>query len=175
MFLNVRDMELRPLRIKREFAAGEIDFSTSEFSQASPLVVEVTIEFRPALEEIRVSGQFNVDLELNCDRCLAVFRWPIDKKIDLLYAPEEAVTQPEESGLKDEEVELGFYEGAGLELEEILREQVLLALPMRRVCREDCQGLCPACGENWNERPCGCRLQSADPRWSVLEDLKLKK
>jgi uncharacterized protein len=175
MFLNVRDMELRPLRIKREFAIGEIDFFTSEFRQASPLVVEATAEFRSALEEIRVTGRFSVELEFDCDRCLAVFRWPIDKKIDLLYAPEDAVTQPEESGLNGEEVELGFYEGAGLELEEILREQVLLALPMQRVCREDCQGLCPTCGENWNERPCGCRIESADPRWSGLEDLKLKK
>lgn len=175
MFLNVRDMELRPLRITRQFAIGEIDFFSDEFRQTSPLSVEATAELRPALEEIRVSGRFQVDLELDCDRCLTVFRWPIDKNFDLLYAPEDSVTQPEETGLKDDEAELGFYEGAGLELEEILREQVLLALPMQHVCREDCKGLCPSCGENWNERSCDCRTELADPRWSALEDLKLKK
>lgn len=174
MFLNVRDMELRPLRISREFQIGEIDFLDAILRQTSPLKVEAKAELKQVLEEIRLTGHFSVDLELDCDRCLVPYRWPIQAEFDLLYAPESADTQPEEAGLKDDEAEVAFYKGAGLELEEVLREQVLLALPMRRVCREDCQGLCPTCGENWNDRECDCEQEIPDPRWTALKDLKLK-
>lgn len=174
MFLNVRDMELRPLRISHEFAIGEIDFLDAVLRQISPLKVEAQAELRQALDEIRVTGHFTVDLELDCDKCLTPYRWPIAADFDLLYMPESEDIQPEEAGLKDDEAVIAFYQGAGLELEELLREQVLLALPMRRVCREDCAGLCPTCGENLNDRECDCPPVIADPRWTALKDLKLK-
>lgn len=174
MFLNARDMELRPISISREFAAGEIDFLDAVLRQISPLKVEAKAELKQVLEEIRLKGHFSVDLEMDCNRCLTPYRWPISVDFDLVYLPESADTQPEEAGLNDEEAELAFYQGSGLELEEVLREQVLLALPMQRVCREDCQGLCPTCGENWNDRECDCLPVIADPRWTALQDLKLK-
>lgn len=173
MYLNVRDMELRPLRISREFAVGEIDFLDAVLRQISPLKVEAQAELRQALDEIRVKGHFSVELELDCDRCLTPYRWPISADFDLLYAPQSEDTQTEEASLKDEEAEIAFYEGAGLELEEVLREQVLLALPMQRICREDCAGLCPTCGENWNDRECDCPPGIVDLRWTALQDLKL--
>jgi uncharacterized protein len=58
-----------------------------------------------------------------------------------------------------------------MELEDILREQVLLALPMQRVCREDCRGICPVCGKDRNEAPCDCREHPADDRWRALGKL----
>jgi len=174
MFLNVRDMELRPLRISREFAIGEIDFFDAVLRQTSPLKVEGQAELRQILEEIRLKGHFSVDLELDCDRCLKHYCWPVSTDFDLLYAPETAEGQPEEAELNDEDAVLAFYTGAGLELEDVLREQVLLALPMQRVCREDCQGLCPTCGANWNDSECDCPDQIVDHRWTALQDLKLK-
>jgi len=66
---------------------------------------------------------------------------------------------------------VGFYDGPGLELNDILQEQVLLALPLQRVCREDCQGICPICGQNRNETECDCRTQIRDERWSALRNL----
>ncbi len=171
MFLNVRDMELRPLRINREFQIGEIDFLDAVVRQITPLKVEAQAELKQVLDEIRIRGHYSVDLELDCDCCLAPFSWPIRAEFDLLYVPEG--TQPEEAGLNDEEAVLSFYQGAGLELEDVLREQVLLALPMRKMCREDCAGLCPTCGENWNDRECDCQPVIKDPRWTALKDLKL--
>lgn len=174
MFLNVRDMELRPLRISREFAIGEIDFFEAVLRQTSPLKVEAVAELRQVLDEIRLSGHYSVDLELHCDRCLEAYSWPISSDFDLLYEPANAEAQPEEAGLKDDEVEIGYYQGSGLELEDVLRERVLLALPMQRVCRKDCPGLCPTCGENWNQRDCECPQEKIDLRWTALQDLKLK-
>ena len=63
----------------------------------------------------------------------------------------------EEVEIDEGEAELGFYQGGGMELEDILREQILLAMPMQRVCREDCKGICPTCGGNRNETPCDCK------------------
>ncbi|MGH9617972.1 MAG: DUF177 domain-containing protein, partial [Acidobacteriaceae bacterium] len=65
--------------------------------------------------------------------------------------------------------EIGYYEGDGLLLEDVLREQILLALPAKSLCREDCKGLCPECGRNRNTAPCDCAAASTDPRWNRLK------
>jgi uncharacterized protein len=69
------------------------------------------------------------------------------------------------------ESEIDFYEGEGLELERVLREQILLALPMQRICREDCKGICPVCGQSRNVVACGCQVKAPDDRWAALRDL----
>jgi len=68
-------------------------------------------------------------------------RFPLDGSFDLYYRPVSFIPREEEVEIGEDEVEIGFYEGGGLELEDILREQVLLALPMRRTCSEDCKGI----------------------------------
>ena len=90
-------------------------------------------------------------MEAECDRCLEdrpLSRSTLD--FDLFYAPVEAGPDSPEVALDTGESEIDFYQGEGLELEEVLREQILLALPMQRICREDCQGICPVCGQNRN-------------------------
>lgn len=173
MFLNVRDMELRPLRISLELPVDAIDFLDPKLKQASPLKVEGQAELRQVLDEIRVKGHLKVDFDIECDRCLESYRFPVDTDFDLVYLPESPDMKPEE-GLGDEDVEIGFYAGEGLELNDLLREQVVLALPMQRTCREDCQGLCPSCGENWNLRDCTCEPVEAKDHWEALRGLKLK-
>ena len=79
----------------------------------------------------------------------------------------------EEVEIDEGEAEIGFYEDGGMELEDILREQVLLALPMQRVCSEVCKGICPVCGKNRNETECDCKLESHDDRWGALRNLEL--
>jgi uncharacterized protein len=77
----------------------------------------------------------------------------------------------EEVAIDEGEAEMGFYAGAGIELEEILREQILLLLPMQRVCSADCKGICPVCGRDRNESSCDCRVEAADDRWSALRKI----
>jgi len=76
--------------------------------------------------------------------------------------------------LTDAEAEIGYYQGEGLLLEEAVREQVLLALPLKMICREDCKGLCPQCGQNLNEGPCSCTAPNHDLRWSALKEIRDK-
>ncbi len=172
MFLNVRDIEVRPLVFHREFPIGEIDFLDEKLRQASALTVEGRADYSQALREIRLSGHLRVEMETECDRCLESFRFPIDTDFRLTYQPEDANVATEEAGLNDEEAELAFYEGDGLELTDVFREQILLAIPMQRTCGEDCQGLCPSCGENWNFRECDCEPVGIDERLSALRAWK---
>jgi uncharacterized protein len=72
------------------------------------------------------------------------------------------------------EAEISYYEGDGLLLEDVLREQVLLAVPLKAICREDCKGLCPHCGKNLNLAQCSCEEPVEDLRWSGLRELRSK-
>ena len=73
------------------------------------------------------------------------------------------------------EAEIGYYQGEGLLLEDLLREQVLLAVPLKVICREDCKGLCPHCGKNLNEEgACSCADELEDPRWAALKEIRSK-
>jgi uncharacterized protein len=72
-----------------------------------------------------------------------------------------------------EDLEYSVYDGEEIDLTPFIREQMLLALPTRPLCSDDCRGLCPRCGANRNERDCGCREDMFDPRLSVLRSLKL--
>jgi uncharacterized protein len=73
--------------------------------------------------------------------------------------------------LADEEVEVGFYDGGGVELRDVIREHVLLSLPMRKVCSDVCKGICPECGQNLNQAQCQCEVKAADDRWAALRNL----
>jgi uncharacterized protein len=83
------------------------------------------------------------------------------------------IARDEEVEIDEGEAEIGFYEGGGLELQDILREQILLALPMQRVCSQVCKGICPACGKNRNEAACDCKPDSANDRWGALRNLEI--
>jgi uncharacterized protein len=108
-----------------------------------------------------------------CDRCLARARFPLNAHFDLFYRPMSVIARDEEVEIDEGETEIGFYEGRGLNLDEIIQEQVLLALPMQRTCSEVCKGICPVCGTNRNETACDCKIESADDRWGALRDLQL--
>ncbi|MBZ5606112.1 MAG: DUF177 domain-containing protein [Acidobacteriia bacterium] len=88
-----------------------------------------------ALGEIRVKGHLKAEMESECDRCLEDARFPVDSDFELYYRPVEE-GYGEEVSIDKSEAEMGFYEGDGIELNDVLREFVLLALPMQRVCDE---------------------------------------
>jgi uncharacterized protein len=90
---------------------------------------------------------------------------------DLLFRPLGIDAGSTERALVPPETEIGYYQGGGLVLEDVLREQVLLTLPVRTLCRSDCKGLCPRCGRNLNTEPCACEAGPVDARWSALSDL----
>src|SRR5713226_3629410 len=174
MFLNVKELELRKIRFDETFEPGKIDFAGEDLEQSSPLHATGVAELLEESDgQIRVQGRYTVEITAQCDRCLGRARFPLDAGFDLFYRPAAQVAHEIEVAIDEGEAEIGFYDGHGLELEDILREQVLLALPMQRVCEEACKGICPVCGKNRNESECGCSIPAGDNRWGALRDLRI--
>jgi uncharacterized protein len=172
MFLSIKEMEVRKVRFEETFAPGQIDFSDAGVEQAGPLHATGSAELLANTDgEVRIHGNFTVQMEGECDRCLARARFSLEPKFDLFYRPVSSIEQEEEVGIDEGEAEIGFYRGGGMELEDILREQILLLLPMQRTCKEDCKGICPVCGVNRNEAACDCRPTAVDDRWAALRNL----
>lgn len=168
MFLSVKELELRKIRFDEAFEPGRIDFTGEEMEQSSPLRAVGVAELLPDSDgDIRIQGKYSVEMTAQCDRCLGRARFPLEAQFDLFYRPASYLAEEDEVEIDDSEAEIGFYEGQGLELVDVLREQVMLALPMQRVCGEDCKGICPVCGQNRNEATCDCRIEQTDDRWGA--------
>lgn len=176
MFFSVRELEERKAQFDVAFPPGEIEFSEHEVRQVSPIQAEGSVELLGnTLGEIRVKGHLAVTMEADCDRCLEAARLPLDADFDLFYRPEpETRRAGDEVEIDEGESQIAFYEGEGLRLGDILREHVLLSLPMQRVCGDGCRGICPVCGQNRNRITCGCAAKPADDRWAALKNLTSK-
>jgi uncharacterized protein len=128
---------------------------------------------RKKREQISLQGMVNASIEVACDRCAAPVIVPVDAGFDVTYVPAESQeVEPEATELQAEELSYAVYEGDYLDIDELAREQLLLALPTRQLCREDCRGLCLTCGADLNTGTCGCEQQEVDPRWAALAALK---
>ena len=173
MFLDVKELAVRKLRIHKAYAPGSIDFHSAEIKQIEPLEVNATAELLEG--QIRVEGNFETKMELVCARCLEPVAEEVSSSFDLFYAPLPKganLVKHREDRLKDDDTDIGFYEGDGLFLADVLKEQVLLALPIKAICQSDCRGLCPNCGANLNHEDCRCETHATDPRWASLARLK---
>lgn len=174
MFFSVQELEQRKIKFDVSVPPGEIEYlDDRDIHQVGPLEAEGSVELLGnTLGEIRVKGHLKVTMETLCDRCLETARAPIDSDFDLYYRPPQPPRHPaEEVELHAGEAEIGFYDGDGLQLNDILREYVILSMPMHPVCSEGCKGICPVCGQNRNVRACGCEVKPADDRWAALKNL----
>ena len=173
MLLSIKEMEVRKLRFAETWEPNGFVFSDSAIRNRTPLTVEGVAELLPHTDgEVRVHGRIRTELETECDRCLGRASFPIDAPFDLFYKPLTAAGEPgEETALDEGEAEMGFYELPGIELEEIVREQIELQLPMQKLCSSACKGICPVCGVNRNETECNCQPPSGDDRWMALKNL----
>jgi uncharacterized protein len=125
-------------------------------------------------DAFRLVGAVHTELELPCSRCLEPFRFPVDVAFDQRYLPQPEASADEEREIADEDLETSFYRGAQIDLNELLREQFYLTLPMKPLCREECKGLCAQCGTNLNTGTCDCRPGWEDPRLAALKQLKTR-
>lgn len=121
-------------------------------------------------QSIHVRGQLKARLELQCGRCLEPFPFSVDQDLDLFYLPHRAEDEEEEDEVElgDRDMVVAYYQGERLDLGEMIREQFFLAIPMKRLCREQCAGICPTCGANRNARPCPCPPVEAATRLADL-------
>jgi uncharacterized protein len=176
------DLQNEPLVFREVIAPGAIDYA-ADTRQVSPLPVEgkadlITEHRGPEeiVEDIRVRASYSGEFEVLCARCVEPVAVPLSGEFDLLFRPENADAEGGERAITEDETEIGYYGKTGLLLEDVVREQVLLSLPGRTLCTENCKGLCVHCGQNLNLASCNCSGASThvDPRWTALQGVAVK-
>jgi DUF177 domain-containing protein len=178
MLITVLDLEREPLEFRETIASGAIDYG-SEIRQIDGLPVHGRADLitehrgpRQHIEDIRLRAGYKGRFEVLCARCLDPVQHEVKEDFDLLFRPLGADAGRSEHAISTSDTEIGYYQEGGLVLEEVLREQVLLSLPARTLCQQDCKGLCPGCGRNLNSEACTCDTIPSDPRWTALADLR---
>jgi uncharacterized protein len=122
--------------------------------------------------KVILTGNLSAIAQVDCDRCLRVVEVPVETDLNLRYVTVQDYESLPAAALEDEDLALSVFDGEAIDIDEVMREQVLLAVPLRTVCREDCQGFCPVCGANRNLKDCGCQTAETDSRWAGLKDLR---
>jgi uncharacterized protein len=130
---------------------------------------EVQGRVRQSVHEVRIKGKLSARAEVDCDRCLMSVAVPVETEFDVGYVPAEDYTASEAAELKEEDLSLSVFDGETIDVDELVCEQLLLALPARALCGDECKGLCPTCGANRNTSPCDCHDKEIDPRWAGLK------
>jgi uncharacterized protein len=180
MLIEIKELELHPIEFREEFGPGVIDFGADLHQQCTLRsegradLVEEHHGKHEVVQDIRLKGRLETAFEVACARCLDPVAVPVKRSFDLLYRPLGTDAGHEELSVTDAEAEIGYYQGDGVLLEDTLREQVLLAVPLKTICRDDCKGLCAQCGKNLNEGACSCEDGEEDPRWAALREIKGK-
>ena len=173
-------LDLRKIRTPHErfeqvyqpeaFAARREDVDS--FTIASP--VRLAFEIFKDKSTFRLVGATKTTLDVPCSRCLEPMVVPVDAEFDLRYQPHSTNTGEGELEIEEDDLTTAFYQNDEIDLEQLMREQFYLALPMKPLCSGDCKGLCPMCGTNLNRGACDCRRDFEDPRLAALKELRSK-
>jgi uncharacterized protein len=148
-------------------------FASDQENFAVVAPVTLSLDVHKDKDHFRLEGRVETMLELPCSRCLEPFRWPVNAIFDLRYQPRQ--TSPaSEREIEEDDFSTAFYENDEIDLVQMMREQFYLSLPMKPLCRPDCQGLCPQCGTNLNRGTCDCKRTWEDPRFAALKSLNVK-
>ena len=157
-------------RFEHVYAPQELDTRDDVFDIAGPTTLAMDI-FKDK-DQFRLVGRVRTSLSQPCSRCLEAFAIEADTPFDLRYLPAGAAPDAGEREIDDDDFSAAVYEQDTIDLGQLIREQCYLALPMKPLCTEACEGLCPQCGTNLNRSTCDCRPDWEDPRLAALRALK---
>ena len=156
--------------VERTFQPSAFDPQDIEYRVVAPVDLAMDVEKRGP-DAYGVTGRATTRLEVSCSRCLEPFSVPVDAAFDLQYVPASANAGEGEVEVAEDDLTTAFYREGMLDLIDLLREQFVLALPMKPLCEEACRGLCPHCGTNLNKSQCECAPRWEDPRLAPLKSL----
>lgn len=143
----------------------------------------LNLRIQRTCNNVSLAGTIDIDLLSACDRCAELYENPVSVPLRLDLVPyrggmDERLLderEEEESELAEEDVNFAFYKGSELDLADVVREMMLIEIPIRYLCKEECKGLCPQCGKNLNQGPCRCQATPAKAPFAVLKDLMTKR
>ena len=169
MFVDIAQIPAEGLDL--HFRGGE-DFLDSSGEGVHLLrPAEAMLHFCRTSTGVWVRGQISSDLQLHCSRCFELFTLPVCEGFEVGYCDPLGESVEEEHELRRDELDVTFLDGEKINAAGLVRENLLLAIPLQPLCHEGCRGLCPRCGINQNRGTCLCCPTGRDPRWKELESL----
>jgi uncharacterized protein len=132
---------------------------------------DVTGNVRLSGNQVFVNGHIDTRVQVECDRCLKPVELPVNADFKLEYISDSDYESSQMAELTEDAMLVSVFDGAALDVDEIVKEQILLTVPTRMLCREDCKGICPDCGTDRNTGECDCVTNDIDPRWAALKKL----
>ncbi len=136
----------------------------------TPVAVEVEIQRRA--DHLEVSGYLRFSAQLTCHRCLEYYPWGLDRRFTCFLMEQRKAPTEEEVALEPWELDYEFFDGEVIDVDHLVAEEILLALPFRTLCSEQCRGLCPRCGVNLNRRSCDCNAEESMSAFDELQRIR---
>lgn len=168
--LNLAKIRTAHERFDRTYQSDVFAEDRETFTVIEP--VQLGFDLHKDHDLFHLIGQVRTAVALACSRCLETFRIPLDSEFDLRYQPRRAAADGAEREVQEDDFSAAFYDDEAIDLGQLIRERLYLAVPMKPLCADACRGLCPQCGTNWNKAACGCAQGWEDPRFAALRTLR---
>src|SRR6202165_2796153 len=154
----------------RTYEPGELSLDDDEVGLLEP--AEVSGRVRRDDKEVELSGELRAKIKTACDRCLQPVNLSIGAEFKERFVPAVSWRAEQQHELQEEDLNLAVFDGDAIELNDLVREEILLAMPGHVLCREECKGLCPTCGIDRKGGSCQCEDADGDSRWRKLKELQ---
>jgi len=169
MRIELENAEASEGRFSQTYEGAELAFDEADLRLIDP--VQVKGQIRRSSGQLEIRGHLHTRVAIPCGRCLKEVQLPIDVDFAERFAGTVSWRNEEHHELNQEDLDLGLVDEA-IELDDLVKEEILLALPGHVLCNENCKGICPNCGADRNLADCGCESRQVDARWGKLKDLR---
>jgi uncharacterized protein len=171
MKIEVDRLEEHGGKFSKRYDVGELSLGEAEVSLSAPANVSGRIRRQSA--EVSLNGELRAEVETPCGRCLKPVKVPINTEFSERFVPAIAWRDDVQHELQSEDLDVSIFGGEVIDLDDLVREEILLAVPGHILCAEDCKGLCPKCGVDRNVSSCACEEGQVDSRWEKLKELQM--
>ena len=169
MRIELENLERGRGSFVRTYAVDELTFDEPDLQLLAPVSVEGRIRRQDG--EVELRGKLATKVAVACDRCLKSVELPVEVAFKERFVPAVAWRGEEQHELAQEDLDLSVFDGEAIDIDELVKEELLLAVPDHVLCSEGCKGNCGVCGANKNSVECGCESRGIDPRWAGLKKL----
>ena len=174
MLFDLRQLHGDRAHVERTFEAAAFEPPDEDYRVSAPVHLSMDVQ-KASADVFRVAGRVSTRLELECGRCIEPYEIAVDAPFELRYVPQSENSGEGDHEVGEDDLTTAYYREGVVDVIDLLREQFQLALPMKPLCSEACQGLCAVCGTNLNRGTCQCRRNWEDPRFAALRDLRANK
>lgn len=170
MKIYVQELDRRPIKLDESRPPDKMDTGELDFQIVEPVDMELTLE--KMKREVLGRGTISARVKPQCCRCLQDFEIDLDTKVHVRFISRDKLDSDLPEDLADKDLNVFYHDPKFIDIDELIRENLILALPFKLLCQEDCKGLCPQCGANLNKTTCDCPpIETGDPRMAQLKKL----